>query len=131
MASYGVDRLEAALGSLQGSTVLILGLAYRANVKEAAHSSALALAGALRARGARPLAHDALVSPAEVRALGLEPAAQVPLPVDAIVVQALHDAYGELDWRAFAGCRALLDGRNALDRARVEAAGLRYVGIGR
>jgi len=132
MARYGVERLEAALGSLQGSTVLILGLSYRPNVKEAAHSSALLLAAELRGRGARALVHDPLFSPAEIASLGLEPAGELPPPrIDAIIVQALHDAYRDLDLGSFAGCRALLDGRNALERQRVEAAGMKYLGIGR
>ncbi len=132
MASYAVRRLEGALGSLQGAAVLILGLAYRANVKEAAHSSAVLLVEALRAAGARALVHDPLYSDAEVRALGLEPPeAFPPADVDAIIVQAWHDGYRETDWRSFGGCRVVLDGRNVLDRAEVEAAGIRYLGIGR
>jgi nucleotide sugar dehydrogenase len=132
MASYGVEKLERALVSLRGATVLILGLAYRPNVKEAAHSSALLLSKALSERGARPLVHDPLFSNEEVRALGLEPPDRFPpTHVDALVVQAWHDAYRDLDLRSFAGCRAVLDGRNALDRAAVTAAGLHYVGIGR
>jgi nucleotide sugar dehydrogenase len=132
MARYGVEKLEAALGTLRDATVLILGLAYRPNVKEAAHSSALLLAEALRDRGARALVHDPLFSNDEARALGLEPAELYPPErVDAIIVQALHDAYRGLDWRSFAGLRAVLDGRNALDREAVEGAGIRYVGIGR
>jgi nucleotide sugar dehydrogenase len=132
MAGYAVERLEGAIGSLQGATVLILGLAYRANVKETANSSALLLVEALRSGGARPLVHDPLYSPDEVRALGLEPCETFPPPgVDAVIVQALHGAYGAIDWHAFAGCRAVLDGRNVLDRSSVEAAGLRYLGIGR
>ncbi len=132
MARYGVERLEAALGSLEGSTVVILGLSYRANVKEAAYSSARLIAAELRARGARPLVHDPLFSAAEITALGLEPAGELPAEgIDAIIVQAYHDAYRDLDLGSFRGCRALLDGRNALDRQRVEAAGMRYLGIGR
>jgi nucleotide sugar dehydrogenase len=132
MAAYAVERLEAAVGSLRGTTVLILGLAYRPDVKEAANSSAFVLAEALRAHGARPLVHDPWFSNDEVRALGLEPPEAFPPPhVDALIVQALHEAYRGLDLGAFAGCRAVLDGRNALERAQVEAAGLRYLGIGR
>ncbi|MEX0785738.1 MAG: nucleotide sugar dehydrogenase [Dehalococcoidia bacterium] len=132
MASYGVAKLEGALGSLKDATVLILGLGYRPNVKEAAHSSALLLAEALRERGARPLVHDSLFSEGEIRALGLEPPGEFPTPgVDAIILQAAHSAYAGLDFASFAGCRAVLDGRNALDRAAVEATGMRYLGIGR
>jgi nucleotide sugar dehydrogenase len=132
MAEYGIAKLERALGSLRGATVLILGLAYRPNVKEAAHSSALLLSKALRERGARALVHDPLFSQDEIRTLGLEPVDRLPPEhVDALIVQAWHDAYRNLDLRSFAGCRAALDGRNALDRAQVEAAGMQYVGIGR
>lgn len=132
MARYGIEKLEEALGSLSGATVLVLGLAYRPNVKEAAHSSALLLDRALRQRGARSLVHDPWFSDEEIRALGLEPPDSFPPPhVDALVVQALHDAYRGLDLRAFVGCRAVLDGRNALTPSVVEAAGMRYLGIGR
>ncbi len=132
MADYGVGKLERAIGSLQGTTVLVLGLAYRANVKEAAHSSALLLVEALRQRGARPIIHDPLYSDDEVRDLGLEPAGELPPPrIDALIVHAWHDVYRDLDLASFTGCRALLDGRNALDRTAVEAAGMQYLGIGR
>ena len=132
MAAYAVERLEAALGTLSGATVLVLGLAYRADVKEAAHSSALLIDRALRERGARSLVHDPLFSADETRALGLEPAGELfASPVDAVIVQAWHQSYREIDWRLFRGCRAVLDGRNVLDRAAVEAAGMRYLGIGR
>jgi nucleotide sugar dehydrogenase len=131
MAQYAVGRLEAAAGPLEGLRVLVLGLAYRANVKEAAHSSAFKLVAALHARGALPLVHDPLYSAAELRAYGVEPPERFPLPVDALIVQAWHDAYEALDLHAFEGCRAVLDGRNALEPARVAAAGMRYIGIGR
>ena len=132
MAAYGVSKLEQALGSLEGATVLVLGLAYRPNIKEASHSSALLIAQALRARGATALIHDPLYSDAELAALGLEPVAELPPEhTDAVIVQAWHDAYQDLDFATFSGCKVVLDGRNALDRARVEAAGVRYLGIGR
>ncbi len=132
MAAYGVARLERALGSLRDATVLVLGVSYRSNVKEAAHSSALLLVEALRARGAKALVHDPLFSGDELRGLGLQPVASLPQPgVDAIIVQAWHSEYRDLDFTSFAGCRALLDGRNVLNRSAVEAAGMQYVGIGR
>ncbi len=132
MARYGVERLEGALGTLEGKTVLILGLAFRANVKEAANSSAFALARELASRGADVLVHDPLFSADEIEALGLPAAAGLPPPhVDALVLQAAHEEYRMLDLRSFVGCAALLDGRNALSPREVEAAGVRYLGIGR
>ncbi|HXH21366.1 MAG TPA: nucleotide sugar dehydrogenase [Dehalococcoidia bacterium] len=136
MAGYAVEVLEDALRqtgvtSLEGRTVLVLGLAYRGNVKESAFSSTLLMAAALRARGVRVLVHDPLFSPDEIRGQGLEPS---PLPpeaaVDAAVLQAAHREYESLDLSALRGCRVFLDGRGAFERARVEAAGIRYAGIG-
>jgi nucleotide sugar dehydrogenase len=132
MAAYGVDKLERALGSLRGTTALIIGLAYRPNVKESANSSTFLLAGALEERGARVLVHDPLYAAGEIRALGLDPADGLPRSgIDVLVVQALHSAYGNLDLQMFAGCRALLDGRNVIEPSAARAAGMLYLGIGR
>lgn len=134
MARYAVDRLEAALGgpgSLQGKTVLILGVAYRPGVKEAANSPALRLACELSRRGAEALAHDPLFSAEELSALGLRPAPALPPPgVDAVILSTAHEQYLGLDLGSFKGCRVVLDGRNALPRETVERAGLLYLGIG-
>ena len=132
MAAYAVESLAQALGGLAGKTVLILGLSYRPDVKEAAFSSAFLLEKELSAKGARVIVHDPLFSPDEVRALALEPAEPFPPShVDAVIVQALHSAYRDVDFRAFNGCQVVLDGRDALSREKIEALGIRYVGIGR
>lgn len=131
MAHYAVVRLAAAIGSLEGRTVVVLGLAYRPGVKESRHSSALALASQLATAGATVYVHDPLYTPDETRAHGLEPPPAFPCPADVIVIQAWHAEYASLDLLAFPGLRAVLDGRAALDPVSVEALGLRYVGIGR
>ncbi len=130
MAAYGAERLEKIMGSLAGATVVILGVTFRGNVKETHLSPAFRLRDELARRGARVVAHDPLHSDDELRALGFQPCA-VPCAAAAVVVQAWHDAYVGLDLTAFAGLRAVLDGRNAFDRRRVEAAGILYAGIGR
>jgi UDP-N-acetyl-D-mannosaminuronate dehydrogenase len=133
MAEHGVERLEAALESgLAGKTVLVLGLAYRGGVKEAELSSALLLAEALRHKGATALVHDPLFSAQEIEALGLTASELPPAGyIDVVVLQAGHREYESLDFAALKGCRAVLDGRGFFDASKVEAAGLRYVAIGR
>jgi nucleotide sugar dehydrogenase len=130
MARYAVGRLAQALGTLEGATVIVLGLAYRANVKESRHSSAFGLAHALTGAGATAYVHDPLFSPEEIVATGLDAPRAFPMPCDALVVQAWHDAYASLDLRTFPGLRAVLDGRGALAREDVTAAGALYVGVG-
>jgi UDP-N-acetyl-D-mannosaminuronate dehydrogenase len=135
MAAYASERLEAALreagNGLSGAQVLILGLAYRGGVKEATLSSTLLLARELTRRGAHVVVHDPLFDDAEIRAQGLEPSPLPPsAPMDAVVLQAAHPEYRELDAAQLGGARVFLDGRGSNDRARFEVAGIRYIAIG-
>jgi nucleotide sugar dehydrogenase len=130
MAHYAVERLAQALGTLDGAVVAVLGLAYRAGVKESRHSSAFGLAHALLAAGATVYVHDPLFSEAEIRAHGLEPPPAWPLACDALVIQAWHRQYEGLGFAAFGGLRAVLDTRSAIDPAALPS-GVACVTIGR
>ncbi|GER85238.1 MAG: nucleotide sugar dehydrogenase [Thermogemmatispora sp.] len=131
MATYAVRRLEMALGSLRGQTVLILGIAYRGDVRELAFSSAALLRTALEKRGAHVLADDPLFSSGEIRAAGYTPfSPSEAAEVRAIILQAAHTAYRSFDFRPFSHCQVVLDGRQALQRSAIEALGMRYLAIG-
>lgn len=132
MAAYGVRLLEQEIGPLAGKRVVILGLAFRANVKEATLSMTHLIARALDQNGATALVHDPLFTAREIEALGLRPADLETVGlVDAVVIQSYHDQYRTLDFGRFEGCQIVLDGRNALPRDVVAALPCRYVGIGR
>jgi len=122
MAGYAVRKLESQLDGIEGKTVLILGVAYRGDVKEAAFSSTFKLVEALHAAGAKALVHDPLYSVEELRELGLNPVSLDPPPtVKAVILQAAHQQYRGLDWGSFPTCEAVLDGRAALAREHVPA----------
>lgn len=131
MAEYAVQRIEAAAGSLWHRSVLLLGVTNQEEVRETAFSSAYLLQAALWRRGATVYVNDPLYGSAELHALGFQ-----PLPagreneVDAMILQTAHRAYQSFDFRPFSRCRVILDGRNALVRAQVEEAGLRYMTLG-
>jgi nucleotide sugar dehydrogenase len=134
MAGWALDRLDQELGGLEGKRVLVLGFAYRENVKESAFSGAVRLIELLRERGAVPLLHDPLYSPEELARWGAEfVSLDTPPLVDAAILQAYHDGYRTLDWGKLAsvGCKVVFDGRNALDPHDIEGAGMRYLGMGR
>ena len=132
MAGWAVDRVEDAVGSLDGQPVLVLGIAYRGDVREDAFSSAFRLRDELLAAGATVYGSDPYFDAKHLRQLGFEPYDLAhPEPVKVAVLQAAHDAYRELDPRSLPGLELFVDGRNALDAAPFEAAGVRYVGIGR
>jgi nucleotide sugar dehydrogenase len=107
-----VERLGLALGGLQGATVLIVGVAYRAGVKEHAFSGAFALRDALAQRGAIPVAHDPMYDAEELRSLGFEPW-QPGKPCDGAIIHTPQqdDARGLAG--ALPGLRAVLDGRHS------------------
>jgi nucleotide sugar dehydrogenase len=132
MAGHAVRLVQSALGSLHGRTVLVLGYAYRADVREDFGSAARRLVDEIAAAGGRPVVHDPLYTADELRERGVEPYDLAsPSPVDAVMLQAYHAAYRGLAIESLPGCRVVLDGRNVLDRASIEAAGVRYVGLGR
>jgi UDP-N-acetyl-D-mannosaminuronic acid dehydrogenase len=131
MASWAVDQVRARLGELRDQPILVLGVAYRADVREDAFSSAFRLRDELMRAGARVHGHDPYFSAEHLRKRGFEPYDFArPVPVRAAVLQAGHAVYGEMDLTIIPQLELLVDGRNALDRARVEAAGIAYVGIG-
>ncbi len=131
MANYAVSRVEAIVGLLEHQSVLILGVAYRSDVREVAYTSARLLQDALREHGATVYADDPFYSEDELRVMGF-----MPLPpeheekISAIVLQAGHQVYQEYDFRRFPRCQMVLDGRRALSCEQVEALGMHYVAIG-
>ncbi len=132
MAAFAVSELERRLGPLPGVDVLVLGIAYRADVREDAFSAAFRLRDALLAAGAIVHGHDPYFAAEHLQGLGFAPYdLAAPTPVRAAVVQAPHAAYQALDLATVPGLELLLDGRNALDPAAVAAAGIAYAGIGR
>ncbi len=132
MGTFTVDIIEDRIGSLEGQPVVVLGVAYRDDVREDAFSSAFRLRDELRAAGARIHAHDPYFDDAHLRQLGFEPySLESPAHVRVAVLQAAHAAYRELAPSSLPGLELFVDGRNAVEREAFEAAGVRYVGIGR
>ena len=130
MPAYAVGLLDEALeGALDGARVLILGVAYRGEVKETAFSGAFALRDTLAARGADVVAADPLYDDGELAALGFVPWDSGA--VDGAILQADHAAYRSLTPAELPGVRAVVDGRDALDPAPFAAAGVALARIGR
>ncbi|MGH2504766.1 MAG: nucleotide sugar dehydrogenase, partial [Ktedonobacterales bacterium] len=131
MADYAADRVERELGTLAGAQALLLGVAYRGDVRETAFTSARLLREAFTRRGATIYASDPLYSDEDLVALGY-----APLPagkageIQAIVAQAAHEAYKTFDLSQFPQCHILLDGRNAFTPQQAAAANMRYLTIG-
>jgi nucleotide sugar dehydrogenase len=132
MGAFTVDTVEDRLGSLDGQPVLVLGIAYRSDVREDAFSSAFRLRDELLAAGARVYGHDPYFDAEHLRRLGFEPYdLEAPEPIRVAILQAAHEAYRHLEPQAFPGLELFVDGRNVIDPRLYEGAGIGYVGIGR
>ncbi|HEV7774620.1 MAG TPA: nucleotide sugar dehydrogenase [Conexibacter sp.] len=129
MPAYAVELLADALGDLSGARVLILGVAYRGDVKETAFSGAFPLRDALAARGATVVAVDPLYDDAELSALGFVP--WDGGAIDGAILQADHAEYRALTPAQLSGVRAVVDGRDVLDPEPFTTADVALRRIGR
>jgi nucleotide sugar dehydrogenase len=132
MAAWTVALVEDRIGPLRGEPVVVLGIAYRADVREDAFSSAFRLRDVLTSSGARVYGHDPYFTDEHLHRMGFEPYhLETPAAARVAILQAGHAAYRDLDPGAIPSLELFVDGRNALDRAPFERAGVAYVGIGR
>ncbi|MDR0628193.1 MAG: UDP-glucose/GDP-mannose dehydrogenase family protein [Treponema sp.] len=145
-----VDKIEAGLGSLSGKTIALLGLAFKANTDDMREAPAITIAEGLVKRGARLRLWD----PAAMKEAAWRLGGLTETGPDAPAEKKLYFAEDEYD--ALTGASALVlltewnqlrnldlsrvksllslpcffDLRNIYKREEVEAAGLRYYGVG-
>lgn len=125
---------ELAGGRLEGATVAVWGLTFKAGTDDRRNSPAVAIARRLTRAGARVQAYDPTVR---------RPLPEVEFCLDAYAacegasVLAVLTEWDEFRWVDLAKVRSLMarpavvDARNMLDPAAVRLAGFNYAGIGR
>ncbi len=122
MPDYVVSRLTLALNrkrrSVNGSRVLLLGLAYKRNTGDIRESPGVAIARSLTELGADVRIADPHVLPGATPFLQVEPTADEVQHADAVVVVTDHDEFDYDMVRERA--RYVLDTRNRIRGPRVE-----------
>jgi len=133
MPAYTVKLAEEALAekkrSLAGSTVALLGLAYKKDVPDMRESPALVIEKILKEKGARVQAYDPYVP----RIAGLRSLQEALKGADVALVATAHSLFSDLKPSDFsrAGVGIVIDGRNCLDKAAFTGSTITYRGIGR
>lgn len=133
-----VERLKHAVGDIAGKRIGLLGLAFKAGTDDVRDSPSITLAEMLHREGAKVVACDpqaaraaAVVAPwIEI----LDDPMAVAAGADALVISTDWAEYVTADLESLRTAMAgdvLFDARNAMDSGRVEAAGLRYLAVGR
>jgi len=136
-----VDEIEAAAGgTLEGARVGVLGLTFKPDTDDLRDAPSLTITAELVRRGASVVAHDPMPR-ARVQAASLTPGLEVASTpqeavqgADAIALVTEWAEYLDLDWASLGKLvarRAVVDGRNALARPAITAAGFTYRGFGR
>jgi UDPglucose 6-dehydrogenase/GDP-mannose 6-dehydrogenase len=107
---------EQALGSLQGATVAVLGLAFKPGTDDLRDSPALAVIRQLESKGATVRTYDPLITRLEGRQV-CGSAAEALAGADAAIIVTAWPEFADYDWTALAarmGRAVLVDGRHAL-----------------
>ena len=133
-----VAKLVKHLGTLQGKTVALLGLAFKPNTNDMREASSLVLASRLLAESAAVRAWDPVALEAARPLLeGVELHDNLVEALDGADAAVVVTEWPELRDLASAEVRRamrtplIVDGRNLLDPDAVRAAGFLYEGIGR
>jgi UDPglucose 6-dehydrogenase len=133
-----VTRADELLGGLDGREIAVWGLAFKEGTDDLRESPAVQVVEMLVERGAIVRAHDpAALANAATRLPGIalrDNLYEAAAGADAVALCTPWPEYAAVDFNRLTQVMRgdlFLDGRNMLDAERVEAAGLRYVGIGR
>jgi nucleotide sugar dehydrogenase len=129
MPGWFAEMLRSGMGgSLDGTRVLVLGLAYRGGVKEPAFSGTYPLVAHLESLGASVGVNDPLFTDDEIAAEGFTPAAPGP-GWDAIVLHTDHSQYRALRPEQVPDVRVFVDGRAFVEPSVWTSAGRTYLSI--
>ncbi len=135
-----VLKLQEVLKIIKGKTIGLLGLAFKPDTDDIRDAPALEIASELLEMGARVKAYDPIANEACAK---LYPDLKIEYATDAVSLAGDCDAIVIVtEWEEFQyldlekvgevmNTKVLVDGRNVLDPAMVEAAGFKYRGIGR
>ncbi len=134
-----VAMLLSELKILKGRTIGLLGLAFKPHTDDLRDAPAFDIARRLLDRGAKVRAHDP-VALGRARREWAESAIQfcdsaeaVAEGADALILVTEWPQYQEICWNDVAASMRfslVVDGRNCLDRRKLEEAGFRYLGMG-
>jgi len=119
MPTYFVTEILKSFKTLKNLKVLILGISYRANVKEIAFSGAIDLKNILVESGAKVFAMDPFYTKSEINQLGFEYVDDQSQAFDVVILHTNHQEFYSINFSKFPKSLKLLDGRNFYSKEKV------------
>jgi len=133
-----VEKLEELVGSFEGKTIGMLGLAFKENTDDMRDAPSIEVANALSAYGAKVVAYDPVASEVARPLLPnidmVGSAYDVAAGADALVVVTEWNEFKQLDLEKLRDSMKspiILDGRNLYDPEKMTELGFTYRGMGR
>lgn len=134
--AWVVDALQEALKILKGRRVALLGFSFKPDTDDLRDAPAVDIARMLLQRGALVRAHDPVALGNARRQYGdlgvtfCDAVQECLADAEAIVLVTAWPIYRELDWEHVPPV-PLVDGRNFLERERLQSLGFQVIGVGR
>ncbi|MBD2653720.1 UDP-glucose/GDP-mannose dehydrogenase family protein [Synechocystis sp. FACHB-383] len=134
-----VEKLQQELKILKGKVIGLLGLTFKPDTDDMRDAPALNIIQQLNRLGAKVKAYDPIVSQSGV-SHGLSGVQIESTPAmladqcDALILVTEWQEFLKLDFPALASRMhqaVIIDGRNFLDKAKLQQSGFRYLGVGR
>ncbi len=132
MPAYTISKMVNGLNelgkSVKGTKITVFGLAYKPNVDDIRESPALEIISDLKKMGADLKVYDPwLLNKSTVKEL------DQALDCEVFVLCTAHDKFTKMDLNLLKekGVKLVIDGRNCLDKEKIEELGIMYKGIGR
>jgi UDP-N-acetyl-D-mannosaminuronate dehydrogenase len=119
MPTYFINEILKSFSTLKNLNVLILGISYRANVKEIAFSGAIDLKNILVKSGAKVFAMDPFYTKSEINEIGFEYGDDPSQAFDVVILHTNHQEFSKIDFSKFSKSSKLLDGRNFYSKEKV------------
>ena len=112
MPVRAIEQIKAKAGDLRGLKVGVIGIAYRAGVKETAFSGALSLLNLLKIEGCLVYATDPLYSEEEIMSLGFEGAIEFE-KMDGVILHTHYEEHSSLQFQKLLNLKFFYDGRRS------------------
>ncbi len=129
-----LDAFKKCKKSLKDSSILILGISYKPDIKDVQLSPAKIIINKLQALGAKIKIYDPYYKGNQVFGINIEQNIEDALSkVDASIIITAHKEFQEIDPKIFTKMRVpiLIDSRGVIDTYSAKDAGLVFRGLGR
>jgi UDPglucose 6-dehydrogenase len=133
-----IEKIDHAVGKLEGKTVAVWGLAYRPHTDDMRDTPSINIIRGLENRGAKIRAYDPLTMPKAKEVLPDITYCNDPYEAaqgaDVIAILTEWEEFAYINFRKLkevTQCRTIVDGRNVFSPQRMATLGFEYISIGR